>query len=162
MFDGVRQDSGDEIVIGNMIIARYKELGIDPKKKFIVFSNGLNFPKFKGIKDYFDGKIGVSAGIGTDLTNDPYIEGDTGYKAPSIVMKLMKCRLNSNQMWHRCVKISDDEGKEMGCASDILMAKYQIGMIRSLFPRDGKYKVDPLWYMQYSAYQDRSDPTGSC
>ena len=149
LFDGVRQDSGDEHVIGNMIIDRYKQLGIDPKKKFIVFSNGLSFPKFKEIKEYFDGKIGVSAGIGTDLTNDPVIPGISDYKAPSIVMKLMRCRLNTNQDWHNCVKISDDKGKEMGNQDDIIMAKYQIGMIESI-DRDAEVKQE--WWDQYNKY----------
>ena len=156
LFDGVRQDSGDEYVIGNMIIDRYKQLGIDPKKKFIVFSNGLNFPKFKEINDYFKDKIGVSAGIGTDLTNDPVIPGDVIYKAPSIVMKLMACRLNSNQDWHNCVKISDDQGKEMGNKDDLLMAKYQIGMITSL---EEPEKVNLDWWYQYDKYQDNTPPS---
>ena len=156
LFDGVRQDSGDEYVIGNMIIDRYKQLGIDPKKKFIVFSNGLNFPKFKEINDYFKDKIGVSAGIGTDLTNDPVIPGDVIYKAPSIVMKLMACRLNSNQDWHNCVKISDDQGKEMGNKNDLLMAKYQIGMITSL---EEPEKVNLDWWYQYDKYQDNTPPS---
>lgn len=163
LFDGVRQDSGDEYVIGNMIIARYKELGIDPKKKFIVFSNGLNFHKFKEIKDYFDGKIGVSAGIGTDLTNDPVLvdeDPEHPYKAPSIVMKLMMCRLNSKQEWHFCVKISDDQGKEMGNHDDIVMAKYQIGMIKSVIPnKEGQHEVFPDWWYQYNKWQIDTPPS---
>lgn len=158
LFDGVRQDSGDEYIIGNMIIDRYKQLGIDPKKKFIVFSNGLNFPKFKAVKDYFDEKIGVSAGIGTDLTNDPVIPGNDSYKAPSIVMKLMACRLNSKQNWHNCVKISDDKGKEMGDENDIIMAKYQIGMIKSL---DKDAKAGPDWWYQYNKFQVNDPPAGN-
>ena len=159
LFDGVRQDSGDEYVIGNMIIDRYKQLGIDPKKKFIVFSNGLNFQKFKEINDYFKDKIGVSAGIGTDLTNDPVIPGNATYKAPSIVMKLMACRLNSNQVWHNCVKISDDKGKEMGNKNDLLMAKYQIGMITSLDERP--VKINPEWWYQYNKFQVSDPPSGN-
>ena len=135
LFDGVRQDSGDEYKIGNMIIDRYKELGIDPKKKFIIFSNALDFEKYSEIARYFEGKIGVSAGIGTNITNDPVVfreEGAEPYKPSNIVMKLDKCRINSKQNWHNCIKISDDLGKEMGNPSDILMAKYQLGLIPSL------------------------------
>lgn len=144
LFDGVRQDSGDEFEIGDMIINRYKQLGIDPKKKFIVFSNGLDFAKYKDIKRYFDGKIGVSAGIGTNLTNDPVLwteEATAAYKPANIVMKLMKCRLNANQDWHNCIKISDDKGKEMGSESDILMAKYQLGLIPSLMSNASVYNL---------------------
>lgn len=135
LFDGVRQDSGDEYKIGNMIIDRYKELGIDPRKKFIIFSNALDFEKYSEIARYFEGKIGVSAGIGTNLTNDPVVikeEGEPPYKPSNIVMKLSKCRINSKQDWHNCIKLSDDAGKEMGNTSDILMAKYQLGLISNL------------------------------
>ena len=43
LFDGVRCDSGDEFKFINSMIARYKELGVDPTTKTIVFSNALDF-----------------------------------------------------------------------------------------------------------------------
>ena len=120
LFDGVRQDSGDEYKIGNMVIERYKELGIDPTTKTIVFSNALDFPKYLDIANYFKGRIRVSAGIGTNLTND------VGFKPSNIVMKLSKCRINSNQEWRKCIKISDDLGKHMGIDKEFEIAKYQL------------------------------------
>ena len=54
LFDGVRQDSGDEYEIGNLVIKRYKELGIDPTTKTIVFSNALDFNKYLDIYNYFN------------------------------------------------------------------------------------------------------------
>ena len=45
LFDGVRCDSGDEFKFINSMIARYKELGVDPTTKTIVFSNALDFDK---------------------------------------------------------------------------------------------------------------------
>lgn len=120
LFDGVRQDSGDEYKIGNMVIERYKELGIDPTTKTIVFSNALDFPKYLDIANYFKGRIRVSAGIGTNLTND------VGFKPSNIVMKLSKCRINSNQEWRKCIKISDDLGKHMGADMEFEIAKYQL------------------------------------
>jgi nicotinate phosphoribosyltransferase len=122
LFDGVRQDSGDEYQIGNMVINRYKELGIDPTTKTIVFSNALNFDKYKDIHDYFKGRIRVSAGIGTNLTND------TDFKPANIVMKLSKCRINKNQEWRKCIKISDDLGKHLGDDKEFEIAKYQLGI----------------------------------
>ena len=70
LFDGMRQDSGDEYKVGNMIINRYKELGIDPKSKTIVFSNALTMEKWKDITEYFNGRINISAGIGTQAIDD--------------------------------------------------------------------------------------------
>jgi nicotinate phosphoribosyltransferase len=122
LFDGVRQDSGDEYKIGNEVIERYKELGIDPTTKTIVFSNALNFNKYLDIHNYFNGRIRVSAGIGTNLTND------TEFKPANIVMKLSKCRINQNQEWRKCIKISDDLGKHLGDDKEFEIAKYQLGI----------------------------------
>ena len=122
LFDGVRQDSGDEYKIGNEVIQRYKELGIDPTTKTIVFSNALNFDKYLEIYTYFKGRIRVSAGIGTNLTND------TEFKPANIVMKLSKCRINNHQEWRKCIKISDDLGKHLGDNKEFEIAKYQLGI----------------------------------
>ena len=117
LFDGVRCDSGDEYKIGNVVIERYKELGIDPTTKTIVFSNALDFPKYRDISMYFEGRIRTSAGIGTNLTND------TEFKPANIVMKLSKCRINKNQEWRKCIKISDDLGKHLGDNKEFEIAK---------------------------------------
>ena len=45
LFDGVRCDSGDELEFVDKLIDRYKELGIDPVTKTIIFSNALDFEK---------------------------------------------------------------------------------------------------------------------
>ena len=111
LLDGFRQDSGDEIEVGEMIIARLQEFGIDPRTKLLVFSNALDFPKYSRIAAYFNGRIKVSAGIGTNLTCDP---GIPGYKAANIVMKLSRCRMSAKDPWEKVIKISDDAGKHMG------------------------------------------------
>ena len=111
LLDGMRQDSGDEFMVGNKIIKRYNELGIDPKSKTIVFSNALNFEKYKEITEYFKGRINVSAGIGTFLTCDMGIDG---FKPANIVMKLTRVRLSPKDPWENVIKISDDMGKHMG------------------------------------------------
>ena len=122
LFDGVRQDSGDEYQIGNEVIKRYKELGIDPTTKTIVFSNALDFNKYLDIHNYFTGRIRISAGIGTNITND------IGYKPANIVMKLSKCKINQNQEWRKCIKISDDLGKHLGDDKEFEIAKYQLNI----------------------------------
>lgn len=122
LFDGVRCDSGDEYKIGNMVIDRYKELGIDPTTKTIVFSNALDFNKYADIARYFNGRIRVSAGIGTNLTND------TGFKPSNIVMKLSECRINKNHPRKLCIKISDDNGKHLGDHQEFDVASYQLGL----------------------------------
>jgi nicotinate phosphoribosyltransferase len=123
LLDGFRQDSGDEKVVGDAIIARLKEFGIDPSTKVIVFSNALNFPKYKEVADYFSGKVKVSAGIGTNITCDP---GIPGYKAANIVMKLSRCRMSAKDPWEKVIKISDDLGKHMGDDREFEIASYEL------------------------------------
>ena len=120
LFDGIRQDSGDEYEFAQKAINRYNELGIDPKTKTIIFSNALTFHKAAEIAKWCRNKIKCSFGIGTNLTND-WIE-----KRPNIVMKLVKCRMNSNQNWQECIKISDDLGKHLGSSKEIEHAFYEL------------------------------------
>lgn len=123
LLDGFRQDSGDERVIGDMIISRLEEFGIDPKSKLLVFSNALDFPKYRDIAAYFKGRIQVSAGIGTNLTCDP---GIPGYKAANIVMKLSRCRMSAKDPWEKVIKISDDFGKHMGDDIEFSIAAHEL------------------------------------
>jgi len=123
LLDGFRQDSGDEIEVGEAVIARLKEFGIDPSSKIIVFSNALDFPRYKKVADYFRGRIKVSAGIGTNITCDPGIES---YEKANIVMKLSRCRMSAKDPWEKVIKISDDIGKHMGDAREFEIASYEL------------------------------------
>ena len=120
LFDGVRCDSGNEYEFVDRLIARYKELGIDPTTKTIIFSNALDFEKALSLYEYCKGKIRCSFGIGTNLTND------TGYKPSNIVMKLSRCKMNSNQEWRECVKLSVDMGKHMGSSTEVEACLYEL------------------------------------
>lgn len=120
LFDGVRCDSGNEFEFVDRLIARYKELGIDPTTKTIIFSNALDFEKALHIFEYCQGKIRCSFGIGTNLTND------TGYTPSNIVMKLSRCKMNVNQEWRECVKLSDDMGKHMGSSTEVQACLHEL------------------------------------
>ena len=100
-YTGVRHDSGDPYEWGEKIIEHYLKLGIDPKTKTLLFSDSLDFEKAQAIYDHFNGRINVSFGIGTYLTNDTDI-------APlNIVIKLQYVN------GHPVAKLSDVEGKTM-------------------------------------------------
>jgi nicotinate phosphoribosyltransferase len=122
LFDGVRCDSGNEHEFVDMLISRYKELAIDPTTKVIVFSNALDFNKVLDIKNYCEGKIRCSFGIGTNLSND------AGFQPANIVMKLTSCKMNSTKPWVDCVKLSDDEGKHTGKEEEVLACMDQLGI----------------------------------
>ena len=118
----VDMETDDEFEFIEKAISRYKEHGIDPITKTIIFSNALTFPDYQEIEAFCKGRIRCSAGIGTNLTND------CGHKPSNIVMKLEKCRINARQPWFSCIKLSDDQGKHMGPAKEVEICKYECGI----------------------------------
>lgn len=122
LFDGIRQDSGDEYEFTDKAIKFYTSRRIDPTTKTIIFSNALDFPKTELIQEYCKGKIRCAFGIGTNLTND------TGYPAENIVMKMTRARMNTSQPWYECIKISDDLGKHLGSSEEVEHAMYELGI----------------------------------
>lgn len=115
LFDGVRHDSGDPLEFGDKTIAHYQKLGIDPLTKTIIFSDGLNYDKVERITEHCKGRIGLSFGIGTDLTND------VGLKPMNIVLKLTEAK-PENADWTGVVKLSDEPKKHTGTADNIDLA----------------------------------------
>jgi len=113
LYDGVRHDSGDPFEFGEKVIGHYQKLGVKPEYKSIVFSDSLNVDKAEEIKNYFEGRINVSFGIGTHFTND-----FAGSKALNIVIK----------MWSvdgvPVVKISDEPNKAQGDADALRVARW--------------------------------------
>jgi nicotinate phosphoribosyltransferase len=108
-FCGLRIDSGVEEEQVDMIVEKYKQLGIDPMTKQAVFSNGLDIDRAIQIHRYCEGKITDSYGIGTFLTCDV-----TDCKPMNIVVKLVRGRITESREWHPCVKLSCDKGKTLG------------------------------------------------
>lgn len=126
LFDGVRHDSGDPIEFGEKVITHYNRMGINPQHKTIIFSDGLNSEKVEIITNAFKGRIGLSFGIGTNLTND------VGLRAMNIVMKLTE--ISSYDIpWTGVVKLSDEKNKHTGSENDIRLAKeiLQLGEIKA-------------------------------
>jgi len=116
IFSGVRHDSGDPIEFGYKVIEHYKKLGIDPRTKVIIFSDGLDIPEVIRIYKEFTGLIGISFGVGTNLTND------VGVEALNIVIKLLT--LNDTPL----VKLSDNPGKTMGDAKMVDKVRIAYGV----------------------------------
>ena len=126
LFDGIRQDSGDEYEFVDKAIAFYNSKHIDPLTKTIIFSNALDLSKALKIKQYCEGKIKASFGIGTNLTCDVYAPNGTKYDAENIVMKMSRCRMTNSQPWFVTIKISDDIGKHMGDNKEFEHACYEL------------------------------------
>ena len=116
LFDGVRHDSGDALHFADKVMAHYNKLGIDPKTKTIIFSDGLNYDKVARIEGHCRDKIGISFGIGTNLTND------VGPEPMNIVIKMTDAHPQDGE-WTEVVKLSDEKGKYTGSENMINLAK---------------------------------------
>ena len=106
-FRGLRQDSGDPAAFGERAIRWYEGFGVDPRGKSLVFSDGLEVPDVLGLESRFAGRIGVSYGWGTNLTND------CGVPNYSLVVKPVAA--NGRPL----VKLSDNPGKSTGSTAEI-------------------------------------------
>lgn len=110
MFKGLRVDSGDNRKELDLIIGKYRSLGIDPRTKQVVFSNGLNVDDAIGIQQYATGKCQPSFGIGTYFTND-----FPGIKPKNIVIKLVAVKITESwPFYSRTCKLSDEKDKYTG------------------------------------------------
>lgn len=121
LYDGVRHDSGDPLVFADKVIRHYEWLGIDPKTKVIVFSDGLDPEKAVEIKAHCRGKIMCSFGIGTNFSND------VGVKPLNMVIKMTEAKPEGED-WHHCIKLSDSKGKYTGDKKEIEVAKYTLNI----------------------------------
>jgi nicotinate phosphoribosyltransferase len=120
LFQGVRQDSGDPILFGETFIKHYESLGIDPTTKILVFSDSLNVDKAIKLHEHFKGRIRVTMGIGTHLTND------VGWLAANHVIKLK--RINFGKGWKNVYKLSDDVGKIFGADNEIVRLREDLNI----------------------------------
>nr|WP_311176072.1 nicotinate phosphoribosyltransferase [uncultured Porphyromonas sp.] len=124
LFTSLRHDSGDPLCFTEKVIARYRELRVDPTIKYIIFSDSLDPERAIEIANYCKGRIGASFGIGTNLSNDV----GNGVRPMNIVMKLWKCKMTEKERWHPCVKLSDVDGKHTGEPEEIELAQRTLGL----------------------------------
>ena len=124
LFTSLRHDSGDPLQFTEKVIARYRELRVDPTIKYIIFSDGLDPERAIEIANYCKGRIGASFGIGTNLSNDV----GNGVRPMNIVMKLWKCKMTEKERWSPCVKLSDVDGKHTGEPEEIELAQRTLGL----------------------------------
>lgn len=115
---GIRVDSGDPATGAETAINWWKSRGEDPCNKLVIFSDGLDVDKISALHKQFAGRVRVSFGWGTMLTNDfkGLVDGDA--LAPfSLVCKAVSAN------GHPTVKLSDNPRKAMGPKAEI--ARYK-------------------------------------
>jgi nicotinate phosphoribosyltransferase len=83
-YHGMRHDSSDPFEWAEKAIQFYKDEGIDPKTKILVFSDSLTIKKCIALYERFKDQAIIRFGVGTHLTNDV-----PGVNPLQIVIKLM-------------------------------------------------------------------------
>ncbi|MBI1418869.1 MAG: nicotinate phosphoribosyltransferase [Limimaricola sp.] len=120
---GIRIDSGDPAEGAETAIRWWRDRGEDPRQKLVIFSDGLDVEKIAELSARFAGRVKVSFGWGTLLTNDftGLTPGDT--LAPfSLVCKAVAANGRPT------VKLSDNPNKAMGPVEEIARYKRVFGV----------------------------------
>ncbi|MFM2357262.1 MAG: nicotinate phosphoribosyltransferase [Pseudomonadota bacterium] len=120
---GIRIDSGDPATGAETAIRWWTERGEDPTTKLVIFSDGLDVEKIEELQARFLGRVKVSFGWGTLLTNDfrGLVPGD-GLAPFSLVCKAV--RANGRPT----VKLSDNPMKAMGPKDQVERYKRVFGV----------------------------------
>ncbi len=111
---GIRIDSGDPATGAETAIDWWKSRGEDPKKKLVIFSDGLDVDVIETLHHQFSGRVNVSFGWGTLLTNDfRGLTPDDALAPFSLVCKATAANGRPT------VKLSDNPRKATGPADEI-------------------------------------------
>ena len=120
---GIRIDSGDPISGAEAAIKWWKTRGEDPKKKLVIFSDGLDVEKIVELQALFEGRVRVSFGWGTLLTNDfRGLVSNDALKPFSLVCKVVSADGRPT------VKLSDNPNKATGPKEEIERYKQIFGV----------------------------------
>jgi len=114
---GARPDSKEPIAGAEELIAWWKRRGRDPREKLMVLSDAMDIDSIEASARALRGKINLSIGWGTNLTNDfkgcapAGVDGEL--RAISIVCKVAEAD------GRPAVKLSDNPNKELGTPEEI-------------------------------------------
>ena len=115
---GIRIDSGDPAEGAETAIAWWRSRGEDPREKLVIFSDGLDVDTIAALHARFSGRVKVSFGWGTLLTNDfRGLAAHDGLAPFSLVCKAVAANGRPT------VKLSDNPAKAMGPEDEI--ARYK-------------------------------------
>lgn len=120
---GIRIDSGDPAAGAETAIRWWTARGEDPRQKLVIFSDGLDVEQIEALHARFSGRVKVSFGWGTLLTNDfrGLVPSD-GLAPFSLVCKAVSANGRPT------VKLSDNPLKAMGPEEEIARYKRVFGV----------------------------------
>jgi nicotinate phosphoribosyltransferase len=131
---GFRPDSMPPIAGGEQIIAWWQAHGRDPATKLLIFSDGMDVGSIQATYRHFHGRVRMSFGWGTNLTNDfrgSDPAGGAGLEPISLVAKVTSAN------GRPAVKLSDNPAKATGDPVEI--ARYL-----RIFGQDGRVPQTPV------------------
>jgi nicotinate phosphoribosyltransferase len=115
---GIRIDSGDPFEGAETAIRWWQSRGEDPATKLIIFSDGLDVERIEALHARFAGRVKVSFGWGTMLTNDfRGLARDDALAPFSLVCKAVSADGRPT------VKLSDNPNKAVGPPEEV--ARYR-------------------------------------
>lgn len=130
---GFREDSKDPYIAAEEKIAFWKSLGVDPRQKLQLFSDGLNHELMIDLSNKFRDRIRCGFGWGTNATNDfrdcdP--RGGTDLNPISLVCKVTEVKNLKTGGKVGAVKLSDNYTKATG-------PEEEIAYYREIFGHEG-------------------------
>jgi nicotinate phosphoribosyltransferase len=112
---GFRPDSAPPIPAGEQIIDWWRAHGRDPATKLLIFSDGMDVDSIEATYRHFDGRVRLSFGWGTNLTND-FRDCDPVGNALDPISLVCKVTAADGRA---AVKLSDNPAKATGEPSEI-------------------------------------------
>jgi nicotinate phosphoribosyltransferase len=113
---GFRPDSAPPIEGGERILAWWKEKGRDAREKLLVFSDALDVDSIEETYRHFDGRVRMSFGWGTNLTND--FNGCLPNETDALAAISLVCKV-SKANGRPAVKLSDNPVKATGTPEEV-------------------------------------------
>ncbi|MCK8782059.1 nicotinate phosphoribosyltransferase [Rhizobium sp. NTR19] len=113
---GFRPDSAPPIEGGEKIIAWWEKMGRDPRKKLLIFSDGLDVDAIIDTYKHFEGRVRMSFGWGTNLTND--FAGCAPTENAGLMPISVVCKV-SEANGRPAVKLSDNPRKATGDPAEV-------------------------------------------
>ncbi|MGR3364122.1 MAG: nicotinate phosphoribosyltransferase [Maritimibacter harenae] len=120
---GIRVDSGDPVEGAELAIRWWESRGENPRDKMVIFSDGLDVDEIERLHGMFAGRVRVSFGWGTLLTNDfRGLAPDDALAPFSLVCKAVAAEGRPT------VKLSDNPAKAMGPEDEVERYKRVFGV----------------------------------
>ncbi|WP_378945805.1 nicotinate phosphoribosyltransferase [Mesorhizobium sp. ANAO-SY3R2] len=113
---GFRPDSAPPIEGGEKIIDWWRKKDQDPRSKLLIFSDGLDVDTIIDTYRHFEGKVRMSFGWGTNLTND--FEGCAPKETDRLNAISLVCKVTEAN-GRPVVKLSDNPAKATGDEKEI-------------------------------------------